>query len=62
MKNFDWTQDFWCVVKADFSFAGIPCASAEEAYELSCQHKGSAIYKMSYDWEHDPFGLRFISK
>lgn len=61
MRDFEWTQALWCVVKADGHFAGIPCVSAEEAYELSVQHEGSAIYKMEYDWETDPFGLRFVN-
>ena len=61
MRDFEWTQKLWCVVKADGTFAGVPCASSEEAYELSAQHEGSGIYEMQYDWDTDPFGLRFIN-
>ena len=60
MRDFEWTQDLWCVVKQDGSFAGKPCVTSEEAYELSKQHKGSAIFKMNYDWAIDPFGFRFV--
>ena len=59
MRDFEWTQDLWCVIKQDGSFAGKPCVTSEEAYELSAQHFGSAIFKMNYDWEIDPFGFRF---
>lgn len=62
MRDFNFTDDLWCVVKTDGSFAGIPCVSKEEAYELSCQHLGSGIFKMSYDWETDPFGFRYRSE
>lgn len=60
MKDFDYLQDLWCVVKEDGTFAGVPCTSAEEAYDLSCQYDGSAIYRMKYDWDTDPFGFRFV--
>jgi hypothetical protein len=46
MKDFDWNDKLWCVVKADGNFAGVPCLSADEARELSCQHEGSCIYSM----------------
>lgn len=46
MRDFDWNNKLWGVVKADGSFAGIPCLSADEARELSYQHEGSYIYSM----------------
>lgn len=61
MRDFDCFDELWCVVKEDGTFAGVPCRTSEEAYELSCQHEGSAIFKMNYDWETDPFGLRFVN-
>ncbi len=59
MKDFGWLDDLWCVIKADGTFAGVPCRTAEEALELSAQHDGSGIFRMYYDWETDPFGFRF---
>lgn len=46
MRDFDFNDNLWCVVKADGSFAGIPCTSYEEAQELAFQHEGSAIFSM----------------
>ena len=46
MRDFDWNDKLWGVVKADGSFAGIPCLIADEARELSYQHEGSYIYSM----------------
>lgn len=60
MRDFNWTDTLWCVVKENGSFAGIPCVSLEEAIELSNQHEGSKIYKMEYNWENNPFGSRFL--
>lgn len=49
MRDFDWVQDLWCVVKNDGHFAGIPCTSWEEACQLANQHEGSHIFKMTSD-------------
>ena len=49
MRDFEWTQPLWCVVKNDGHFAGIPCVSWEEACELANQHEGSCIFKMQND-------------
>lgn len=35
---------FYTVVKADGTYAGRPCLTAEEAYELGAQHPGSKIF------------------
>lgn len=61
MRDFDYEQELWCVVKADGTFAGVPCTSWEEARELSAQHEGSAVFYMDLDcdqaWgeEDDPY-------
>lgn len=49
MRDFDYKQELWCVVKANGAFAGVPCTSWEEALELSAQHEGSAIFYMDLD-------------
>ena len=47
-RDFKWTDELWAVVKADGSFAGIPCRSYEEARQLS-YHPGSKIFKLVLD-------------
>lgn len=37
-------EKYWCVVKSDGRYAGVPCLTEEEAYELAYQHPGSAIF------------------
>ena len=56
----DWSpwQELHCVVKDNGEFAGVPCLSYEEAEQLSFEHEGSMIFKMTYD-NNDPFGFRF---
>lgn len=49
MRDFEWDNDLWCVVKDDGTFAGIPCVSYEEARELANQHEGSKIFKLVLD-------------
>lgn len=44
MRDFKWTDELWCVIKNDGSFAGVPCLSWEEARELQAQHENSQIY------------------
>lgn len=57
MRDFDWLDELYCVVKDDGSFAGRPCVSIEEAIELSGQHEGSKIFAMKLDneslWEYE---------
>lgn len=47
MRDFDWTDTLFAVVKDDGSFAGIPCLSLDEAKELASNHKGSQIYRLA---------------
>ena len=46
MRDFDWTDVLFAVVKNDGSFAGIPCLSLDEAKELASNHEGSQIYRL----------------
>ena len=46
MRDFDWTDALYAVVKDDGSFAGIPCLSLDEAKELASNHEGSQIYRL----------------
>ena len=46
MRDFDWTDVLFGVVKADGSFAGVPCLSLDEAKELSNNHEGSQVYRL----------------
>lgn len=59
MRDFDWHDELYCVVKEDGTFAGVPCRSIEEAIELSAQHEGSMIYEMKLDneslWDYDDY-------
>ena len=49
MRDFDWDDELYCVVKEDGTFAGIPCLTIEEAVELTAQHEGSKVFKMKLD-------------
>lgn len=49
MRDFDWFDELWCVVKQDGSFAGKPCVTLEEARELQAQHEESKIFELKYD-------------
>lgn len=49
MKNFDWTDVRWAVVKGDGTFAGVPCASYGEARDLAAQHEGAKIFFLAYE-------------
>lgn len=53
MKNCDWTDVRWAVVKADGTFAGVPCASYEEARDLAAQHEGAKIFFLAYEPDED---------
>lgn len=57
MRDFDWTDTLYCVVKNDGTFAGCPCLSIEEAIELTANHENSKIFKMKLDetdlWEYE---------
>lgn len=44
-----WFSALWAVVKEDGTFAGVPCASYEEAADLASQYDNSTIYSMEQD-------------
>lgn len=61
MRDFSWHDTLYCVVKADGTYAGVPCLSWDEAVELSNQHDGSRIFTMtvgrqinSYEEDFEP--------
>ena len=45
MRDFDWTDVLFAVVKDDGSFAGVPCLSLDEAKELA--DRISAFYNLT---------------
>lgn len=49
MRDFEWNDSLWCVVKEDGRFAGSPCLSWDEARELAAQHEGSHIFELKKD-------------
>lgn len=51
MKDFDWNDKLWAVIKDDGIFAGAPCTSWEEARELATQHEGARIFYLE---DEDP--------
>lgn len=58
MRDFDWFDELYAVIKEDGKFAGAPCVSLEEARELANQHEGSKIYLLQYDnsnFENDDY-------
>ena len=59
MRDFDWFDELYCVVKNDGTFAGVHCRTLEEARELASQHDGSQIYLMLYDNANFEFGNDF---
>ena len=49
MKDFNWTDVRWAVVKKDGTFADMPCASYREAHNLAAQHEGAKIFFLAYE-------------
>ena len=49
MKDFDWADVRWAVVKKDGTFAGVPYASYGEARDLAAQHEGAKIFFLAYE-------------
>ena len=49
MRDFDWFDELYAVIKDDGTFAGRPCVTHEEATELHRQHEGSKIYELKFD-------------
>ena len=52
MRDFDWFDELYAVIKDDGKFAGCPCVSLEEARELHNQHENSKIYLLKYNNEN----------
>lgn len=46
MRDFDWNDTLYAVVKEDGTYAGVPCLTYDEAKELSYQHEGSHIFML----------------
>lgn len=55
MRDFNWHDTLYCVVKADGTYAGVPCLTWDEAVELSSQHDGSRIFTMMLDSNEEDF-------
>lgn len=53
MRDFDWCNGLWCVVKEDGNFAGAPCLSYAEARDLAAQHEDSQIFQLIYEDDAD---------
>lgn len=49
MRDFDWLDELYAVIKDDGSFSGRPCVTLDEARELAKQHENSKIYLLQYD-------------
>ena len=49
MRDFNWSDSLWAVVKEDGTFAGVPCTSYEEACDLAAQHEGAKIFFLAYE-------------
>ena len=49
MRDFEWNDHLWCVIKDDGTFAGVSCLSWDEARELAEQHEGSHIFELIRD-------------
>lgn len=53
MRDFDWEQTLWAVVKDDGSFAGVPCTGYEEALQLAAQHEGARVFQLCPEFDFD---------
>lgn len=49
MRDFNWFDELYTVVKNDGTYAGVPCRTLEEAIELQNQHEDSKIFLLVYD-------------
>lgn len=47
MRDFEWTDSLWAVIKDDGSYAGSPCLFLDEAQELASQHEGAQIFRLT---------------
>lgn len=50
MRDFEWIDVLYIVVKDDGTFASVPCTSEEEAYDLANQYEGSRVFKAE-NWD-----------
>lgn len=46
MRDFSWTEELWCVVNDNGTYAGRPCLTLEEALDLAAQDQSRAIFKL----------------
>lgn len=44
MRDFNWNDRLWAVIKDNGEFAGKPCTCWEEARELANQHEDAKIF------------------
>ena len=58
MRDFDWFDELFAVIKDDGQFAGAPCTSVEEAKELQAQHENSKIFLMIMKYDSCNFKKR----
>lgn len=49
MRDFEWTQTLYVVVKEDGTVAGVPVVDPISACDLCAQHEGAHIYRMTLD-------------
>ena len=61
MRDFDWLDNLYCVVKNDGTFAGKPCVSYDEARELSAQHPESHIYALLFNDDNNTWWDNFFA-
>ncbi len=56
MRDFNWEQTLWAVVKNDGSFAGVPCTGYDEACDLAAQHEGAKVFQLcpEFDFDDEP--------
>lgn len=51
MRDFDWNDTLYAVIKNDGNFAGAPCTSFDEARELAAQHSSAKIFGLIREFE-----------
>ena len=58
MRDFGWFDELYAVIKDNGQFAGVPCASVEEAKEIQAQHENSKIFLMIMIFDNCNFKRR----
>ena len=53
MRDFNWEQTLWAVVKDDGSFAGVPCTDYDEACDFAAQHEGARVFQLCPEFDFD---------